>query len=186
MALAWSLAQLTASALPLVRTTTSGLPVAATASIRSSSGFGQVERGAVAALEAGLLHLHLFAFEFAGDADDGNDDVSGFGGGDGSGLGFQIDERPDEFSAGFEFWPGAKSTSSLAGLAGFKMDAANLGIDAVVVPGRGYVFAVETDAEEAVGDEAEVVLAGGGSSEVGLPKNGERVDTGGCSGQGAG
>src|SRR5271166_5902413 len=64
------------------------------------------------------------------------------------------------------------------------MDTANLGVDAVVVPGRGYVFAVEADAKEAVGDEAEVVIARGGGGEVGLPKDGQRTDADSGSGNG--
>ena len=59
-------------------------------------GLGQIEAGAVAALEAFFVDLHLFAFEFAGDADNGDDDVGVFRGFDGFGRGSQIDLRPDQ------------------------------------------------------------------------------------------
>ena len=146
--------------------------------------FGQVERGAIAAFEAFFTHLHLFAFKFAGDSDDSDDDVSGFGGGNGGRLGFEIDQRPDEFGGWFGVFARGKVDFELGSFAGLKMHAANLGIDAVVVPGGGYVFAVETNAEETVRNQPEVVVAGGGSGEVGLPLNGERIDARGGSGDG--
>ena len=41
--------------------------------------FGKIDAGAVAAFEAGDAYLHLFAFEFAGDAENRDDDISIFG-----------------------------------------------------------------------------------------------------------
>ena len=54
---------------------TSGLPARGNSLDQIFFGLGQIEAGAVAAGKAGLAHRHLFAFESAGDADDGNDDI---------------------------------------------------------------------------------------------------------------
>ena len=54
-------------------------------------GLGKIDAGAVAAFEAGYAHLHLFAFEFAGDAENSDDDIGILGGFDGLGLRTEID-----------------------------------------------------------------------------------------------
>ncbi len=77
-ALACWLIQLTASALPFISTTTSGLPACGNGFDQRFFRLGQVDAGAVAAEEARLIHRHLFAFKLAGDADDGDDDISIF------------------------------------------------------------------------------------------------------------
>ena len=57
--------------------------MAATASTSSSSGCGKIDAGAISAEESRFTHRHLFAFELAGDADDGDYDVGILRSGDG-------------------------------------------------------------------------------------------------------
>jgi len=123
-------AQLTARALPLVRTMTRACrrrPQPQANLLR----FGKVEAGAVAAFEAGLVHLHLLAFKLAGNADHGYNDIAlraaataaGSACGQSSPIRCGRVRRPVHL---------AVLDKDLAGFAGFKMDTANSGFEAVV------------------------------------------------------
>ena len=57
---------------------------------------GQVEAGAVAAREAFLVHFHLLAFQLAGDAGHGDDDIRIAGRGHRRWIGIDINLRPDQ------------------------------------------------------------------------------------------
>ena len=75
MALACSFAQFTLSALPFISTTDERLATCGECLDQIFFRHRQIEAGAVAAGKAGLAHRHLFPFETAGDADDGDDDI---------------------------------------------------------------------------------------------------------------
>ena len=70
-------AQSTASAEPVVSTSTTGLPVACSASSKLALAGRQAQVRAIAAGEARIAHLHLLAFDVTGQAADEDDDVGG-------------------------------------------------------------------------------------------------------------
>ena len=75
MALAFLSAQFTETALPFIRTTMSGLPVALTASSSCSSSLGRSRLVTITTFESLDLHIHLFAFEVGGDAYNSDDQI---------------------------------------------------------------------------------------------------------------
>ena len=74
---------MTARALPFMRTTASGLPVAATASTRFFFRLRQIDAGAISAKESRFVDRHLFAFELARDSHYGDHDIRVFRGSNG-------------------------------------------------------------------------------------------------------
>ena len=96
MAFAFSFAQLSAMALPLITTTTSGLPVVFTASSSRCSARGRSRLVLVSALEAFLLDTGFLALQLRGDAHDRDDDVGIPGGVDGTGLRVRLGRHPQE------------------------------------------------------------------------------------------
>ena len=95
MALAFCFAQLRAIALPLITTTTRGLPLPFTASRSLCSSRGRSRLVRFLALEFSL-HAVLLALEIGGDAHDGDHDVGLPGRGDGTGLRVRLRRHPDE------------------------------------------------------------------------------------------
>ena len=83
----------------MVRTTISGLPVAAKDSRSCCCGSGESDVGAIAAEETGIAVVSLFAFEAGADADYGDDDIGFARGGDG--FFCEIWRKPEKAREGF-------------------------------------------------------------------------------------
>src|SRR5215831_9326848 len=112
---------------------------------------GKVNVGAVAAEEAGIAVVALFAFEVGGDANDGDDDVGFAGGVDG--FLSKIRRNPEKASEGF-----AETAEVLeldgVGVAALETDEGGecaLAALAVSNPVVDEDFAIEEEAETAVG-----------------------------------
>ena len=170
MAAACSLAQLIATALPLVRTTTTGLPVAATASRSCCCVAGRVMSVRSPPKKPGSLDFGFFAFELRGDADDGDGDIR-FARGVDSFL-LQIGRNPEKADGGF---PGSVEIFELdgIGMASLEVDEGGKGAFAVRSPVVDEKFVVEVEAVTAVGAGAQAVIAVDGRDEHAGPADGE-------------
>ena len=143
---------------------------------------GKINVGAVAAEEAGIAVVALFAFEVGGDANDGDDDV-GFASGVDGFLG-KIRRNPEKTSEGF---PETAEVLELdgVGVAGLETDEGGecaLAALAVSDPVVDEDFAIEEEAETAVGAGADAVVAVGGCDQFAGPAN--RIVFGGNTGSG--
>ena len=141
-------------------------------------GLGQVDAGAVATMEAGLVDGHLFALKLAGDADDGNDGIGFFCSFDGRRIDRAIDLCPHHAQMRIGRAGGRVLHRQMVGFARFKVNAAGERLNAVRIVGRGNNFAVERDMNESVGFDAEFVVAGFLRRERRLAAHGEGLDRG--------
>ncbi len=138
-------------------------------------GFGQVDAGAVATLEALFADLHLFAFELTGDANDGHNNVCSLRRFTSRRLRFEVDLRPDQLRGRLLTFSGRVLHMQSSGLARLKVDAAQLGFRAISIEGGGNILAIQSHAEESIGHQAQVVIARLRGSQRTLPADAERV-----------
>ena len=131
-------------------------------------GLGQIEAGAIATFEAFFADGHLFAFEFAGDANDGYDDVRVFCGGDGFSRWLHVDLGPDELRCRGVALRQDVFNFQFVGLALFEVDSSEFGLGAAGDEGHAEDSAVECGTVEVFAAEAEVVVAGLGGGEGGF------------------
>jgi len=125
----------------------------------------EVDVGAIAAEEARVGIIALFAFEIGADTDDGDDDIGLASGGEGFVL--EIGWNPEE--SGVRFAEAAEVLElDGIGVASLEMDGngegafASLAVESPVIDEE---LAVEIEAETAVGGGTESVLAINGSDE---------------------
>ena len=140
-------------------------------------GLWQIDAGAVAALEARLTHLHLFAFQFAGDADDGNHHIGSARRGQSLRLGLEVDFLPDQAHHGLTILKDAILGNQLDGLACLQMRGNEFGFDRGGVIGGSSLFTVNGEAEVAQSLQAQVIVGGLVWRQGGFPSNAERFDS---------
>ena len=130
MALACSLAQFDAECAAVHENDDKGLTGGRHGFEEILFGFGQIETCAIAAVEADLADGHFFALEFAGNTNDGNDDISISGSRDGLRGWLQIHFAPHQARRGNCFVPAIFDLQSV-GHSFLKVDTTKLGFTTI-------------------------------------------------------
>lgn len=140
-------------------------------------GFRQIEAGAIATLESGFIHLHLFALQFAGKANDCDHNISLFCRGNSRRVGCGVELCPHQSRDRRGPITLAVVHNEFIASALFQMDNGNLGDSARIIdiPVADQLLAVADQAEQAIRFEAEVVVASLNGPERRLPADGERL-----------
>ncbi len=127
----------------MVSTTTSGLPAGCHRFKQRLFRFGQIKAGSVAAFEAIFVDLHLLAFEFAGNPNNGDYHIRCFAAAISLGLGWRSTLDQTRRANASDLSSGAVLDMKFGRLAGFEMNVADLGLDAICLPGGRYILAID-------------------------------------------